>query len=323
MKKILAGIVLGLVVGAAATWLAFHQSPTAAPEEKTPALDITTDSAAITKQLAAIGLATASPETATLTPEVKGYGRVLDPAPLVALVAEVETARATLAASDKEFARVQKLYADNANASGQAVETADAAVQRDRTALNSARARLIASVGPALADTADLGKMVAALEDGRALARIDVPSGDTPADAPKIIHVGLVAGGEMFDATVLGPAPTADPQVQGAAFLVLLRDHVVPAGAVLRASVPAPGEPQKALVLPRGAFVRHEGGVFIYVQTEKGGFERRLVTLGTPLASGIVVATGVEEKDKVVVTGAQQLLATELLGSAGAGGDEN
>ena len=74
-------------------------------------------------------------------------------------------------------------------------------------------------------------------------------------------------------------------------------------------------------MLPRGAFVRHEGGVFVYVQTEQGGFERRLVTLGAALTNGIVVATGVEANDKVVVTGAQQLLATELLGSAG-GGDE-
>jgi hypothetical protein len=321
MKKILAGIVLGLVLGGGATWLALRQPAAAKPEEKAASLDITAGSAAITKQLAAIGLTTASPETVTLSPEVKGYGRVLDPAPLVALVAEVETARATLGASEKDFDRVQKLHADNANASGQAVETAQAAVQRDRTTLASARARLIASVGLGLADTADLGKMVTALEEGRALARIDVPAGDTPADSPKTIRAGLIAGGEMFDTTVLGPAPTADPQVQGVAFLVLLRDHAAPAGAALRALVPAPGEPQKALVLPRGAFVRHEGGVFVYVQTDQGGFERRLVTLGPALTNGIVVATGVEANDKVVVTGAQQLLATELLGSAG-GGDE-
>ena len=321
MKKILAGTFLGLVVGGAATWLVLHQRPAAAPEEKPPTLDITPDGAAITKQLAAIGLTTAAPEVATLSPAVKGYGRVLDPAPLIALVAEVETARATLAASEKELARVQKLHADNANASAQSVETADAAVQRDQITLSSARARLIASVGPGLADTANLATMVTSLEGGRALARIDVPAGDAAADAPKTIRIGLVAGGEMFDATVLGRAPTADAQIQGTGFLVLLRDHDTPTGAALRASVPAPGEAQKALVLPRGAFVRHEGGVFVYVQTEQGGFERRLVTLGAALTNGIVVATGVEANDKVVVTGAQQLLATELLGSAG-GGDE-
>jgi len=64
--------------------------------------------------------------------------------------------------------------------------------------------------------------------------------------------------------------------------------------------------------------VRHAGGVFIYVQKDDGGFERRLVTLGPAMPSGFVIAEGVEDKDKVVITGAQQLLATELLGSAGA-----
>jgi len=323
MKKFLAGTVLGLALGGATSWLVVHPRATDKPAEKPPGLDITTGSAAITKQIAAIGLTVASPETVTLNPEVKGYGRVLDPAPLIALVAEIEIARASLAASEKEFARVQQLHAENANASTQAVETAEAALLRDRTAVNSARARLIASVGRGLADTANLSQMVTALEQGRALARIDVAAGDTPADEPKAIRVGLIAGGEMFDAVVLGSAPTADPQVQGAAFLVLLRDHGAPIGAALHALVPAPGEPKKALVLPRGAFVRHEGGVFIYVQTEQGGYERRLVTLGPALAAGMVVVTGVEANDKVVVTAAQQLLATELLGSAGGGEDKD
>lgn len=317
MKKVLAGIIFGLVLGGFVTWLVLHHPETEHAETPPAALDLTTGSAAITKQLAAIGLTTASPETTTVAPEVKGYGRVLDPAPVIALVAELETARAALGASEKEFARAQNLFAAGANASAQSVENAEAAVQRDRTALASARGRLVASVGRDFAASTDLARLLAALDAGNALARIDVPVGDTPAEAPKTIRVGLLAGGEMFDAPVIGKAPTADPQVQGAAFLVLLRDHAPPSGAALRASVPAPGEPKPSLVLPRGAFVRHEGGVFIYVQTDQGGFERRVVTLGPALTSGLVVATGVEANDKVVVTGAQQLLATELLGSAG------
>ena len=41
----------------------------------------------------------------------------------------------------------------------------------------------------------------------------------------------------------------------------------------------------------------------------------------TVAGRGIVVTDGVAAGDKVVVTGAQQLLATELLGSAGGTGD--
>jgi len=65
------------------------------------------------------------------------------------------------------------------------------------------------------------------------------------------------------------------------------------------------------------AFVRHEGGVFIYVADRRGGFERRLVTnrldAGRPDRGNRRRGRGRQS----VVTGAQQLLATELLGSAG------
>ncbi len=319
MKKILAGILLGLVLGGAVTRLVLRQPPADKPEEKAPGPEITPGSAAVTKQLAAMGLAVASPEAASLTPEVTAYGRVLDPTPLLALNADLATAQATLTASEKEFSRVEKLHADNANASAQAVEAAEAAVQRDRATVDSARARVVATVGRDLAAPADFSRLIAALADGHALARIDVPADEPAAAAPKTARVGLLAGGDLFDATILGPAPTADAQVQGTGFLALLGEHALPVGAALRATVPGPGEARQVLVLPRGAFVRHEGGVFVYVQTDQGGYERRVVTLGPPLAGGVVVSDGVEQKDKVVVTGAQQLLSTELLAATGGG----
>ena len=46
------------------------------------------------------------------------------------------------------------------------------------------------------------------------------------------------------------------------------------------------------------------------------GFERKLVTLGPVLESGVVVTEGLAPGEKIVVSGAQQLLATEVLGSA-------
>ena len=73
------------------------------------------------------------------------------------------------------------------------------------------------------------------------------------------------------------------------------------------------------LTLPRSAFVRHEGSVWIYVQTESGSFERKRVELARPLADGYAIASGVTETDKVIVVGAQQLLSTEM---QAAGGEE-
>jgi hypothetical protein len=323
MKKVLIGILAGLILGGGATWLALHSREAETPETKTESPEISTASAAVTKQLEALGLKYAAPEKVKLTPEISGFGRVLDPAPLVALLAEIEMARMAAMASEKEFARVQKLHTENANASTQALETAEAVMQRDRTQLAAAQARLLVGWGKALTRQADLAALISALAAGdAALVRIDVLPGEAPAQPPAVAHVGPLANdGELHEVTVLGVATSADPQTQGTGYLAVWRTDPLPPGTVLRAVLTTTGEPQEALVLPRSAFVRHAGGVFIYVQTAEGGFERHIVTTGATLATGIVVTDGVAGGDKVVVTGAQQLLATELLGSAGGTGD--
>jgi hypothetical protein len=269
----------------------------------------------------AAGLVLAKPAAATLAPEVRAFGRVLDPAPGLALVAELETARAAQAASEKELARAQKLFSADGNASAQAVESAAAAAARDRAAYNSARGRFIATYGRALIESANLEQMVAALEQGVALARVDVLPGDEPAPNPKTARVGAVGRDEMFDAPVLGPAPTVDPQVGGQGYLVLLRDHSLPAGTALRAVLPGVGEPQSVLTMPRTAVVYHEGSAWVYVAGDKNTFARKRVTLGRTVGETIAVIDGIEAGDDVVTTGAQQLLSTELQ-AAGAGDED-
>ena len=148
MKKLFVGIIVGLAIGALGMRLmtgdAAPAKPgaaeTAAPAKAEPkkANPLQLDAA----KRAAAGIALAKPASITITPEIKGYGRTLDVTPLVALVAEEETAKASLAASEKELARVRQLFANDGNASAQAVETAEAAAARDRVAVGSARRRL-------------------------------------------------------------------------------------------------------------------------------------------------------------------------------------
>src|SRR3954464_10564213 len=78
-----------------------------------------------------MGLQTAPLKSAQWKPQLKGYGRVLDPAPLAALVAELITAQAASAASEAELKRAQSLAAQN-NASARALQTAEAAAARDQ-----------------------------------------------------------------------------------------------------------------------------------------------------------------------------------------------
>jgi hypothetical protein len=310
--------VLSLVFAAsvAAPLRAAEPAEKPAEEEKSDPLNLPPE------KRSAAGLVLAKPAAATLAPEVRAFGRVLDPAPGIALAAELETARAAMAASEKELARAQKLFSADGNGSAQAVESAQSAAARDRAAFNSARGRFIATFGRALVDSANLDQMVAALEQGVALARVDVLPGDEPAPNPKTVRIGAVGREEMFDAPVLGAAPTVDPQVGGQGFFVLLRDHPLAAGTALRAVLPGVGEPQSVLTVPRTAVVYHEGSAWVYVSGDKNTFARKRLTLGRTVGDAIAVTDGLDASDDVVTTGAQQLLSTELQ-AAGGGEDED
>ena len=65
------------------------------------------------------------------------------------------------------------------------------------------------------------------------------------------------------------------------------------------------------------ALVRHEGQVFVYLQKADEKFEREEVKLDLPLKDGWLVRGEISAGDKVVVTGAQQLLSEELKSRSG------
>ena len=101
MKKILLSMLAGLAIGIVATSSVQHSQ--SGPEKATP--DAGSAQAAKPKEnplhvppskRSALGMVLAKPTTATLSPEINAYGRVLDPAPFIALAAETETAEARL-----------------------------------------------------------------------------------------------------------------------------------------------------------------------------------------------------------------------------------
>src|SRR5258708_14993897 len=105
MKKTIFGVIVGLALGAAVMWLAGRHYPApvkaetaGAPAEKPKGNPLRLNAA----KRAAAGVTLGRPAASSLAPEVTAFGRVIDPAPFVALVAELETARAALAASQKD-----------------------------------------------------------------------------------------------------------------------------------------------------------------------------------------------------------------------------
>lgn len=266
-----------------------------------------------------LGILVKKPEVAQITPEVKGYGRVLDPAPLVALMNELATARAAYIASSNELARLQTLSGQG-NASERALQAAQAAAQRDQLAVQSARDRLTLAWGRSIADENQLPELVQALTALRTiLIRLDLPMGELPTGQSVGARL-LTLSERSVDAEVLGPATSVDPQTQGRGYLLLLKDNSaqLAPGEAVTGFLKLAGEPIKGVVLPREAVVRTEGTGWVYVHTGGGeAFTRVKIPLDHPTEAGWLVTEGAGPNDYVVVTGAQQLLSLEQKGQGG------
>ncbi len=319
MNKLLLGLVVGGAVGAGVTWsLRHHEEPAHAepaaakekPEENPLHLS--------PEKRTAAGIVLAAAQRKPLPAEAAAQGRVLDPSPLIGLLAELESTRATLAAADKEFGRVQKLHAQDGNASLQAVETAEADVLRARAQRLAVEARLVAGWGAALARREDLPKLVVSLAAQEvALGRLELIDARSNGKPPPHVRVATLANREAAtDAEVLGPAPSADPQSQAAAYLVLLRAQPSPPGTALIGSFAGEGKGPEVVIVPATAVVYHDGSAWVYALGEKDTFQRHRVEIARALGDDVAIADGLDEKAPVVVRGAQQLLSAELQAGA-------
>jgi hypothetical protein len=368
VSKVILGIVIGLALGAAGMVLLVRypevanlvkssegdqeQEPEAQAEESFVQRE--SNGQTVVKldpnEQRLIGLKVAPLQAAQAPAEIRGFGRVLDPAPLAALVTEGATAQAALQASTKEYARVKTLFEQNQNASAKAFETAEAAMNKDRVALESVQLRLLAGWGREIASRQDVGSpnamngvwkplqaFVAALAARQAaLIRVDLPLGDRPQTPPvdgRVAPVGVPEN--VIEAQVLGPAPTTDPQTQTEGYLLLVGagprarpdggqpQGVAPTpGAALVAYLAIPGPARSGVIVPREAVLRHEGGTFVYLQRDDV-FQRQAVTLERPIGNGWFSPvrannySPLQPQAKVVVVGAQQLLSEELKGQGG------
>ncbi len=310
MKKFLLGLVLGGVIGGAAIWSlrpSAGTEPSPAPEAEPPAAGVRLTR----EQQAAAGLVIARPEAAEAAGEIKAFGRVLDPTPLASLLAEIATAESAAAATTREWERLRGL---GENTAARSLEAAEAAMKRDRAAAESARGRLLGGWGKALAGRPDLAAVTRALlAQEMALARADLPAGVWLGKTPSSVRAGRIADDTPPQpAELIGPAPSADPQSQGQAFLLLLRERPPAPGTALAVRFPDGGAAARGFLLPRAAVIQHEGGLFVFVRTGDEQFERKPVEPGPPQPGGVFVKSGINAEDRIVATGAQQLLSEEL-----------
>ena len=261
-----------------------------------------------------IGLQTAALEIATQALEVKAYGRVLEPAPLLALASDTASARAALAASSKEYQRLNGLFAQGQNASAKALESAQAAMQHDQIALQAAGAQIVAAWGRSVAEKPDLAAFLGSMARLECvLVRLDLPAGDSPPETPVGARLVLPGTSAPLEARFLGRATTTDPQMQGEGFLFTATNAAgrLAPGLALTGFLQLPGAPLRGVVVPKAAIVRAAERAWVYVQTGDTAFQRRELALDRPVGEGWFVTGGLAPKDRLVVTGAQTLLSEE------------
>jgi hypothetical protein len=261
-----------------------------------------------------IGLQTAALEAASQAPAVKAYGRVLEPAPLLALASDTASDRAALAASSKEYQRLKALFAQGQNASAKALESAQAAMQHDQIVLQAAEAQLVAAWGKSVAEEPDPAAFLESLARLECvLVRLDLPAGESLSEAPAGAQVVLPGTNAPLEARFLGRATTTDPQVQGAGFLFVATNTAarLAPGLALTGFLQLPGAPLQGVVVPNAAIVRAADRAWAYVQTGDTTFQRRELALDWPVAQGWFVTNGLAPNDRLVVTGAQTLLSEE------------
>lgn len=282
--------------------------------DRTPAA-IESGTVTLAPDLAArAGIATVVVEAATAAVGIEGFGRVLDPLPLVEALHARAAARDLLAQARAEHERVARLHRDDRNASTRDLESARAAWARAAADAANAAARVAVVWGTGVGDSDALADALAA--GGVALARVDLPAGEHVAQPPLTITVAAIGRPERrLAARVLGAAPTTDPLLQGDAYLALIGDDPPAPGTSLIATVARDAEPRRGVAVPRAAILWAEGRPLAYVETGPGTFARRALTLAAPLADAWLVTDGIAAGERVVTAGAAQLLSSAMLGA--------
>src|SRR5262249_54003538 len=181
----------------------------------------------------------------------------------------------------------------------------------------AAEARLVSVWGREAEERRDLSALVQSLVAREAaVARIDLPLGAALSGRPTTGRVTALvdAGAAPVEATVLGVAPDTDPTTQGRGFLLLIERPPWPPGTALTGWLAVPGPPRAGVDVPSAAILRHAGRAFVYIQTGDETFARREARLDSPTRHGWFGTSGLAPGERVVVTGAQDLLSVELAG---------
>ncbi len=272
------------------------------------------------------GVETIALETATRREEFKAYGTALSFNALSALRDRYVTAKARLESTEASYVKSSKIYQrrhqlfEERIISWEALQGIKASRRADEARLSSARAALQVmrsqiqqQWGPVLAkwlyeESPEFNRLSSQHE---VLIQVTLPA-DLMIKSPPETALVDTSYGTKVCAKLVSPSPRTDPRIQGQSFF-----YVVPA----RGARILPGMnllahlslgPAQGVFVPEGAVVWSEGRAWVYLRINSDRFVRREISTGKPLKRGWLVSKGLKPGDRVVVTGSQLLLSTEL-----------
>jgi len=268
-----------------------------------------------------LGLAVRPLEKVQRSAEIDAFAKVLDPAPLAQSESDLETAEAAAAASRGEADRTARLHASGGSVSAKDAEAAQSQARQDALKVVDLRQQIALTWGPGVGRLSQAARrrLVAGLVSGRiALVHVDTHNNEGQAGAR---HVKVDVGDDSVRGDVIGPARQAEPRLQSSGLIVEVagRDAMLLSVGLTQSAHIEQASSQTGVLAPRAAVIRLRGFDWVYVEAAPTVFERRLLVDPVAEADGFFVAKGLAAGDRVVVAGADELLAAELARPGGAG----
>jgi hypothetical protein len=233
-----------------------------------------------------------------------------------------QTDQVTLKVARLQEQRVTSLYQQNQNMSLKAVQDADAALRtaqaqveadarEEELQLDAVRQRWGAALAIWVAGNSPT--LTSILAQRSLLAQVIFPVGEVAQPPAKLTLSSPLH--QLIPATLVGPMPQVNPQIQSISFLYLVPSRPgIAVGMNLLALVPV-GPLLHGTLIPAEATVWWQGKLWVYQQTSDNTFARREVQDANPVANGYFVPGQVfPPGTKIVTAGAQTLLSEDFRG---------